>query len=144
MSPRPLTPAGPGDVCLRMEARAADVGVVRQALTGIGCALRVGDAAVRDIAVAVGEACANVVGHAYPRGTGPLEVEAWAAGRRLVVVVRDRGPGIAPGPSRGPGLGFRLMAALSDELGLAATEPGVNEVWMAFRLTARDEAVLAS
>jgi anti-sigma regulatory factor (Ser/Thr protein kinase) len=136
VSVRPLTPAGDGQVWLRLPARPDAVTVVRQALAGLGDALGTDDATVADISVAVSEACANVVVHAYPV-QGSLEVEAWPSGRRLVVVVRDRGRGIAPrarGTSPGLGLGMPLMAALASQVCFTSPRPGTNEVWMTFRL----------
>jgi anti-sigma regulatory factor (Ser/Thr protein kinase) len=140
---RPLTPAGAGEVWLSLPARADNVAVVRQALAGVATALGLQDAQVGDIAVAVSEACGNVVVHAYPDESGPLEVEVWPAGRRLVVAVRDRGRGIGPGPrpeSPGLGLGLPLIASLADEMCLTAPGPGVNEVWMTFRLAGSGRA----
>jgi serine/threonine-protein kinase RsbW len=123
-------------VWLRLPARPDAVAVVRQALAGLGDGLGTDEATMVDISVAVSEACGNVVVHAYP-GEGWLEVEAWAIGRRIVVVVRDRGRGIAPrapGTSPGLGLGLPLMAALTSRLCITSPEPGTNEVWMTFQL----------
>ena len=142
MSVRPLTRAGEGPVWLRLPACPEAMPVVRQAVAGLGDALGADEATVADISVAVCEACANVVVHAYPDG-GPLELETWASDRRLVVVVRDRGPGIAPkvrGASTGLGLGMPLMAALSSQVCFTSPRPGTNEVWMTFRLDERAAA----
>jgi anti-sigma regulatory factor (Ser/Thr protein kinase) len=69
------------------------------------------------LAVAVTEACANVVLHAYAdRDTpGELEVRACVAGAVLVVEVADEGRGMVPHiESPGLGLGLPLIAEMSD------------------------------
>jgi anti-sigma regulatory factor (Ser/Thr protein kinase) len=130
-------------VRLRVPARAENVFVVRQALTGLGQALGVERSVLDDIKIAVTEACTNVVVHAYRDGEGLLEVEAWPDGHRLLVVVRDHGPGVAPRADRasaGLGLGLPLMATLSEEMLITTGADGANEVHMTFALAAADEA----
>jgi serine/threonine-protein kinase RsbW len=66
------------------------------------------------VAVAVNEACTNVVRHAYPEQVGTLDLEATAVNGGLVVVVVDFGVGVvAPTDDHGSGFGLQLMAALS-------------------------------
>ena len=93
-----------------------------------------------DIALAVGEACANVVVHAYPPGdVGPLIVHAERGkrGDELVVVVTDQGQGMVPrADSPGLGLGLPLIANLTDRLEIQDGPGGVGtELVMAFSLT---------
>jgi serine/threonine-protein kinase RsbW len=67
-----------------------------------------------DVALAVNEACANVVRHAYPERSGMLDLEALATKGELVVVVSDRGVGAhVPTDDPGSGFGIQLMAAFS-------------------------------
>jgi anti-sigma regulatory factor (Ser/Thr protein kinase) len=127
---------------LRVPARAENVFVVRQALTGIGQALDLDRALIDDIKIAVTEACTNVVLHAYRDADGPLEVEAWPTEGRLLVVVRDRGEGITPRaepPSPGLGLGMPLIAALTEEMRIAHGPDGGTEVRMTFVLASPDD-----
>ena len=85
-----------------------------------------------DIELAVTEACANVVVHAYPEGGGALEVSATLDEMgAITVVVRDRGRGPGPWTSDGLGLGVPLITALSDSCRLRNRHPG-TEVTMAF------------
>jgi anti-sigma regulatory factor (Ser/Thr protein kinase) len=59
------------------------------------------------VALTVSEAVGNAVRHAYPGGTGPVEVEAEMDEPDLVVYVRDEGIGVG-GPSGNPGLGLGM------------------------------------
>ena len=79
------------------------------------------------VRLAVTEACANVVRHAYGGEPGVLVVEASRDGRTLVVDVRDAGVGMAAAPvSRGQGLGLRLIAALAQHVTIADAHPGTS------------------
>src|SRR3712207_2060652 len=73
-----------------------------------------------DLALAVGEACANVVVHAYPPGdVGPLIVHAEVKDGQIQIYVCDQGQGMTPRPdSPGLGLGLPLIANLADNLEL--------------------------
>jgi GAF domain-containing protein/anti-sigma regulatory factor (Ser/Thr protein kinase) len=68
---------------------------------------------VYDITVAVGEACANAIEHAYAPGPAAFEVDAEHEDGVVTVVVRDRGGWREPrGEHRGRGL--PIMEALMD------------------------------
>jgi anti-sigma regulatory factor (Ser/Thr protein kinase)/putative methionine-R-sulfoxide reductase with GAF domain len=74
-----------------------------------------GENEIVEITIAVGEACANAIEHAYSPGPATFEVEASEVDRLVTVVVRDRGRWRAPrGPHRGRGLG--IMAAAMDDV----------------------------
>jgi len=69
------------------------------------------------LALAVTEACANVVLHAYldAEAPGVLEVRAWTADAVLFVEVADDGRGMVPRiDSPGLGLGLPLIAQVAD------------------------------
>jgi anti-sigma regulatory factor (Ser/Thr protein kinase) len=112
--PRPFVavlrvPAEPGEVGLaRAEARRL---AERAGFTSARCA---------DVALAVGEVCANVVVHAYrdrPRGTFVIEISGRPGS--LDVRVADEGCGLAPrGDSPGAGYGLPLVAAIASALEL--------------------------
>jgi serine/threonine-protein kinase RsbW len=86
-----------------------------------------------DIRLAVTEACANAVIHAYPDGAaGTVLVTSSVSADALIVTVRDYGPGI-PTPSSAAGSGITLMRALADTVSIGNADPGAA-VRMTFRL----------
>ena len=88
-----------------------------------------------DVALAVTEACSNVVAHAYvdAAAPGPLIVESYRTDDEFVVVVSDEGTGIAPrANSPGMGLGLPLMARLTKHLRIGSNGRGGAKVTMAF------------
>jgi anti-sigma regulatory factor (Ser/Thr protein kinase) len=68
-----------------------------------------------DILVACGEACANVVRHAYPISGGDMVLEASIVEGLLEVTVRDHGTWRTPA-DRGGGWGLQLIEGLVDTL----------------------------
>jgi anti-sigma regulatory factor (Ser/Thr protein kinase) len=126
------------DIELALAARAENIAIVRHALGGLGEAFAVPESKLSDIRLAVTEACANVVVHAYPEGEdGAMEVVASMKDDALTVLVRDWGCGIRPRPdSPGLGLGLSLIAALTEsvQLGHGLGEEH-TEVRMTFSLT---------
>lgn len=82
-----------------------------------------------DIALAVSEALANVVAHAYPAGPppGPVTVDAALAGDVLEVVIVDEGVGMPPPADRpAAGLGLAVIARTADRLELGDAAPGTR------------------
>jgi serine/threonine-protein kinase RsbW len=121
---------------LALPARAENIAVVRHALGGLGEALDVPESKLSDIRLAVTEACANVVVHAYgEEEEGEMEVLASVGGDELTVLVRDWGCGIKPRPdSPGLGLGLSLIAALAETVQLGHGQEEHTEVRMTFAL----------
>ena len=85
---------------------------------------------IGDVAVAVSEACTNVVMHAYPDAEpGSFGVCAERDGEDVLVTVTDGGYGVAPRPdSPGVGLGLPLMAALTDAFEVSNPPDGSGTV----------------
>jgi anti-sigma regulatory factor (Ser/Thr protein kinase) len=126
----------PPDLEISIPARAENVSIVRHVLGGLGDALGLDPEVLADIKLAVSEACANVVVHAYPDdGGGLLDLDVTAGERTLGVVVRDHGRGMAPrADSPGLGVGLPLIASLAETLELSNGTDGGTEVRMTFAL----------
>jgi anti-sigma regulatory factor (Ser/Thr protein kinase) len=124
------------DMELALSARAENIAIVRHALGGLGEAFAVPEPKLSDIRLAVTEACANVVVHAYPEDQeGSMEIHASVDEDELTVLVRDWGRGIRPRPdSPGLGLGLSLIAALAETVQLGHGEQEHTEVRMTFAL----------
>jgi serine/threonine-protein kinase RsbW len=102
---------------LTLPATAENVIVVRQAVAGLGEAVGLSSSRIADLKTVVGEACNNVVLHAYEDEPGPLEVVAEPRSGELEVQIADHGSGFRPRANQGDeslGLGLPLIAALSD------------------------------
>lgn len=125
------------DMELSLPARAENIPLVRHAFGALGEAFAVDEQLLSDVRLAVTEACANVVVHAYADGApGPLEVFATLFDDELTVVVRDEGPGISPRPgSPGLGLGLPLIASLTESVQLGRDASERTEVRMTFSLS---------
>jgi anti-sigma regulatory factor (Ser/Thr protein kinase) len=79
------------------------------------------------VELAVGEACANVVRHAYGPSSGAMLVDATADGERMQVSVCDHGAGIRRRISGGrTGLGTAIMIALCDTLEVGSGPDGTG------------------
>jgi anti-sigma regulatory factor (Ser/Thr protein kinase) len=129
------------DLELSLPARAENVAVVRHVLGGVGDVLGLDPEVLDDIRLAVSEACANVVVHAYPDSEGLLVVRVFTRDDAVAVSVRDHGAGMAPRTdSPGLGVGLPLIASLTRTLELSASPGGGTEVRMAFDLQPRSLA----
>jgi len=119
---RPLPIAsGPLRVTVKAEAPmlAEARGSLRRWLRDAGVAADVEN----DLLLACGEACANVVQHAYAAAPGSLELEASLDQGLLQMWVRDHGQWRAPS-DRGGGWGLELMRALTDTVDVDRTADG--------------------
>jgi integral membrane sensor domain MASE1/anti-sigma regulatory factor (Ser/Thr protein kinase) len=85
-----------------------------------------------DILVASGEACANVVQHAYGVGSGEMEVRAALLNGSVQLTVRDRGQW-RPAADRGGGWGLQLIDGLMDSVEVDHGAGG-TEVRMCYRI----------
>ena len=126
---------------LSVDANPGELAPIRRAAAELARELGADEEAVARIALAVNEACANVVAHAYGDDeTGTVEVEAWAKGSDVVFSIRDSGTPLAQRPARstGAGLGLYLIASMSDDCEIRNPEEGGTEILLGFRLKGDD------
>jgi serine/threonine-protein kinase RsbW len=126
----------PAPLRLRVPAVATEVATVRYAVVKAATAHGIAGRPREDIALAVSEACANVVMHAYRHEAtpGPLAVDAYRDDGEFFVVVCDEGIGMAPRTdSPGLGLGLGLIAGLAKRLEIGSQDPVGATVTMVFR-----------
>ena len=127
-----LVVARPGDdgtVPLRLAepAEPRSLRSVRQSLRAYLSSVGATPEEISDLVLAVGEACANVVEHAYGPGGGVLEVHLEMHGRRVSATVRDTGAWReARGVNRGRGT--TLMHGLVDEVHVDRDATGTRVV----------------
>ena len=83
---------------LRLELPALEesLPIVRQALRSVGETVDAELEALEDAELAVTEACANVVEHAYGRGNGSIAVTLTPGEAGMAISVRDFGRGMTP------------------------------------------------
>jgi serine/threonine-protein kinase RsbW/stage II sporulation protein AB (anti-sigma F factor) len=127
---------------LELAAETDNVPLVRHALRGLLEAAGVGEERISDITLAVTEACANAVLHAYPDSSGQFEASAdLSTAGELVVTVRDYGSGMSPRvDSPGLGVGLPVMAAIADALEIDTPEGAGTVVRMTFAVATADAA----
>ena len=118
---------------LVVPAEAANVALVRHALAGLAEGCGMDPTGISDLKTVVTEACMNVVVHAYPNETGPLEVDAEPLDEVLRIRIVDRGVGFQPRPDvDSPGsslrIGLSLVATLSRNFTITGSSDGGTEV----------------
>lgn len=128
---------------LRVAARPENVALARLALNGVATAAGAPPAVVADLKLAVSEACANAVQHAYagPKAHGEQQVTIRFAvrDRQLVIEVEDDGSGfevITRGSwqagdtdGRGLGMGLTIVRSVTDELAIESGARGSRVVF---------------
>lgn len=124
---------------LELPAVTGNVPVIRHAVVAFAASQGADDELQGSIALAITEAVANAVLHAYRDRPEPstVTVEADADPRDgdLQVVVVDDGLGLSSRyESDGLGMGLGLIADLSDEFAIRERRPRGTEVFMRFRL----------
>lgn len=117
----------------RFTNRLGDLHAMHHFVRGLAIEAGFLDQALGDIELAVVEACANIVKHAYrehPEATMPIDIEVWLENRDLFIVISDRGDAFEPpgGPVPRPdpaqllerrprgGLGLYFIVNLMDEV----------------------------
>jgi serine/threonine-protein kinase RsbW len=124
-------------ISMTMASAEENVLLVREALVGMSHALGLDALALEDILTAVTEACNNVVLHAYPRGTGPLQFEVRGENNVIQAVVRDHGVGVRPklrsSRAQIAGIGIPVIQSLAQRVEFRRpSSDGGTEVRMEF------------
>jgi anti-sigma regulatory factor (Ser/Thr protein kinase) len=121
------------------DAEAASVSRARHAVTGFAREHGVPPAVLGGVALAVSEACTNVVLHADRQRTDPGRFSVDLAVKRasLCIRVRDDGMGMHPRTdSPGLGLGLPIIASTADSFAIEPCETGGTELFMRCDLSA--------
>ena len=108
------------------------VRMVRTELTAMAAGCGMDADGVADVRLAVTEAAANAVMHAYAETEGELTVSAVARDGELEIVIGDSGSGIVERrDSPGLGVGLSVIATVAERLRIVSKPEG-TEVHMAF------------
>ena len=120
------------ELLVRLPAEGDSLPIVRQALRSLGEAVRADMGALEDAELAVTEACANVVEHAYPVEPGMLQVRFEPTAVQMVVTVTDEGVGMPADEVRGGdrGFGLSMIEGIAEELEVRPRAGGGTEVEM--------------
>lgn len=108
------------------------VSMVRRGMASIACSLGLDDDLIADIELSVSEAIANAIEHGSPERAGNIVVVSCTVDPdKLIIDVRDEGPGFDPGP-RDPclceerGRGLKLIYLLMDRVEVSKTRKGAK------------------
>jgi GAF domain-containing protein/anti-sigma regulatory factor (Ser/Thr protein kinase) len=122
----------PTELHLRLPAEPKTLAQVRRVLRRWLVERGGEEADVAEVTIAVSEACANAIEHAYSPGPASFELHAWGDDGDITVAVRDAGQWRAPrGQHRGRGLS--IIAAAMDDVQVDRLATG-TEVVMRRRL----------
>jgi serine phosphatase RsbU (regulator of sigma subunit)/anti-sigma regulatory factor (Ser/Thr protein kinase) len=124
--------AVPAELHLRLPADPRTLAHVRRMLRRWLIERGAAEGDVAEVTIAVSEACANAIEHAYSPSPASFELDAFGDNGEVTVAVRDRGRWRPPrGTNRGRGLS--IMVAAMDDVQIDRTETG-TEVVMRRRL----------
>jgi anti-sigma regulatory factor (Ser/Thr protein kinase) len=121
-------------VAFRVEALAASVGQIRRRVVDFAAEHGAGPVERGAIALAISEAAANAVVHAYPDVPGPIYVEADVEDGDLEVVIADDGQGFTTARSYRLGAGLAVVARSCAAYAIRERRPQGVELWMRFPL----------
>ena len=123
-----------GRVVLEVPAKPEYLLLARLAATSVGRSAGASEETIADLKLAVTEAVANAVKHAYPPDVpGRVTVELTASAGRLEIAVSDQGRGLGdgeidePAGTDGPaesGMGLSIIRAIADEIDVGAGPDG--------------------
>ena len=117
-----------GDLHALFDAVADSVPEVRARVRAWCDAIPIADPVLGDLLLAVTEAAANVVRHAYAEGRpGTFSLDARREAEGVVIAIRDEGVGMGhAAPSRGGGLGLDIIERLFPHSTVCQADPGTR------------------
>jgi serine/threonine-protein kinase RsbW len=115
-------------VDLRLPAERDSLPVARQALRSLGEAVAADREALEDAELAMTEACANVVEHAYGAERGVIELNLVPGPTEIVATVADEGAGIRE--NVGGGFGLAMIAGIARSMEVRGRPAGGTELIM--------------
>jgi serine/threonine-protein kinase RsbW len=124
-------------VSFRVDAVAENVGEIRRRVVDFASEHGAGAEEQAAVALAVSEAAANVVIHAYPDSRGPIYVEADVEDGDLELVVADDGQGFTTAQSTRLGAGLAVVARSCAVYAIRERLPHGVELWMRFPVDGR-------
>lgn len=131
------------EVRLELPASEDSLPLVRQTLRSIGQTVEADEEAVEDAELAVTEALANAVEHAYAGESGVVRVHFLPGEEELVVSVRDFGRGMPERDASGldrPGYGLAMIEGIARRVDIRTSEG--TEIEMALALGVADPATV--
>ncbi|MGN6871814.1 MAG: ATP-binding SpoIIE family protein phosphatase [Solirubrobacteraceae bacterium] len=119
--------AVPAELHLRLPAQPKMLAHVRRVLRRWLISRGANEADVAEVTIAVSEACANAIEHAYSPAPAAFELDATGNNGEITVAVRDEGRWRPPrGSNRGRGLS--IMIAAMDDVQIDRTDAGTKVV----------------
>ncbi|MEP7343563.1 MAG: ATP-binding protein [Acidobacteriota bacterium] len=132
---------------LQVPSSTENLALIREFVTSIGRQATLTDEDLTNLELAVDEACANVIEHAYGHDiTKDVSVRATFDDEKLMISVIDEGHGFDPGTvhqdsveqlvhaRKSGGLGIRLIRTLMDEVSYEIVPGQKNELHMTKRI----------
>ena len=130
-----MSESGYYELNVTVPAQASYLRQLRDLVRNFGLDCGAPDDRVVDMVLAVHEACANVVQHAYGEGRGPLRLQGWRQRDGLVFEVSDNGTPVAkPVAGRIGGHGIPLIRELSDDVDVEGPGEYGTRLEMTFKL----------
>ena len=117
----------PAELHLRLPAEPATLAQVRRILRRWLVEHGAGETDVAEVTIAVSEACANAIEHAYSPAPATFELDAWGEDGGITIAVRDKGQW-RESRGEGRGRGLSIIAAAMDDVQVDRLETGTEVV----------------
>ncbi len=117
---------------LVVPAKAEYIAMVRLVVAAVALESGFSDDSIADLKVAISEASANVVRHAYQNGFDEekcvIEISCYRSEGCMLVKVIDYGCGMTIPPPPSSGLGFGIIGSLMDKVDVETGEGGTTVI----------------